>query len=250
MQPESGGFLESTPITAFVVMSLASIGLGQHRIVRRGVEFLLASVRSDASWPIVLNLATWNTTLAMNALVKKAPSLHGEPLSAASHETVASSTPWMDTTNDSHPLLESLDGKLSSADADALDENCLDWLLDGQASEPDSYNGAEPGGWAWTDSPGGVPEAVDTANALLSAGTLAPSISASEISPPRARCAAGCRVAARTAEPRRRLAHVLSRLEPAHVRSQRMRRHGAGDSCSGCVGRSLACRRTQGEFVH
>ena len=71
MQPESGGFLESTPLTAFVVMSLASIGLGQHRIVRRGVEFLLASVRSDASWPIVLNLATWNTTLAMNALAER-----------------------------------------------------------------------------------------------------------------------------------------------------------------------------------
>ena len=52
-------------------------------------------------------------------------------------------------------------------DVDALDENCLDWLLDGQSTETNAYTGAAAGGWAWTDLPGGVPEAVDTANALL-----------------------------------------------------------------------------------
>jgi squalene-hopene/tetraprenyl-beta-curcumene cyclase len=30
-----------------------------------------------------------------------------------------------------------------------------------------AYTGAEPGGWAWTDLSGGVPEAVDTASALV-----------------------------------------------------------------------------------
>ncbi|MEX0938643.1 MAG: prenyltransferase/squalene oxidase repeat-containing protein [Pirellulales bacterium] len=68
MQPESGGFFESTPLTSFVVMSLAGIGKPDHPVLRRGVEFLLASVRSDGSWPIDTNLATWNTTLAINAL--------------------------------------------------------------------------------------------------------------------------------------------------------------------------------------
>ena len=33
-----------------------------------GVKFLVNSVRPDGSWPIDTNLATWNTTLAINAL--------------------------------------------------------------------------------------------------------------------------------------------------------------------------------------
>ncbi len=68
MQPESGGFLEATPLTSFVVMSLASIGRADHPIVRRGVQFLIDSAREDGSWPIDTNLATWVTTLSINAL--------------------------------------------------------------------------------------------------------------------------------------------------------------------------------------
>lgn len=68
MQPHSGGFLEAVPLTSFVVMSLASIGRVDHPVVRRGVAFLLDSVRPDGSWPIDSNLAAWNTTLAVQAL--------------------------------------------------------------------------------------------------------------------------------------------------------------------------------------
>ncbi len=68
MQPASGGYLEAVPLTSFVVMSLAAIGRVDHPVTRRGVEFLLHSVRPDGSWPIDTNLATWNTTLALNAL--------------------------------------------------------------------------------------------------------------------------------------------------------------------------------------
>lgn len=68
MQPESGGFLEAAPLTSFVVMSLASIGLVDHPVTRRGVQFLENSVRADGTWPIDTNLATWNTTLSLNAL--------------------------------------------------------------------------------------------------------------------------------------------------------------------------------------
>ena len=52
MQPESGGFLEATPLTSFVAMSLASIGRSDHPVVRRAVDFLVASVLPDGSWPI------------------------------------------------------------------------------------------------------------------------------------------------------------------------------------------------------
>jgi len=77
MQPESGGFLEATPLTSFVVMSLAGIGHVEHPVVRRGVEFLLASVRGDGSWPIDTNLATWGTTLAVNALAAGGQNISG-----------------------------------------------------------------------------------------------------------------------------------------------------------------------------
>lgn len=123
MQPDSGGFLEATPLTSFVVMSLAGSGRADHPIVRRGVEFLLASARPDGSWPIDTNLATWNTTLAVNALAAA-----GEDLSTL---------------------------------------DCLGWLIECQHTRVHRYTGAAPGGWAWTDLSGGVPDADDTAGALL-----------------------------------------------------------------------------------
>lgn len=122
-QPASGGYLEAVPLTSFVVMSMASIGCADHRVTQRGIRFLLESVRSDGSWPIDSNLATWNTTLAVNALAGG-----GEDLSRL---------------------------------------RCLDWLLDCQHQATHAFTGAEPGGWAWTDLSGGVPDADDTAGALL-----------------------------------------------------------------------------------
>lgn len=130
MQPESGGYLEATPLTSFVVMSLASSGHADSKVVRRGVEFLLASVRADGSWPIDTNLSTWNTSLSINAL-------------AAAGELEAAET---------SPKQESA---------------CLDWLLSCQHTEVHPFTGAAPGGWAWTDLSGGVPDADDTPGALL-----------------------------------------------------------------------------------
>ena len=68
MQPASGGYLEAIPLTSFVVMSLAGIGRADHIVAQRGTRFLVQTVRADGSWPIDTNLATWNTTLAINAL--------------------------------------------------------------------------------------------------------------------------------------------------------------------------------------
>jgi squalene-hopene/tetraprenyl-beta-curcumene cyclase len=68
LQPENGGFLEATPLTSFVTMSLAGLGLAHHEVTQRGVSFLRQSVRTDGSWPIDTNLATWVTTLSIKAL--------------------------------------------------------------------------------------------------------------------------------------------------------------------------------------
>ncbi len=68
IQPESGGFLEATPLTSFVTMSLAGSDLTEHPVTQKGINFLTKSVREDGSWPIDTNLSTWVTTLAINAL--------------------------------------------------------------------------------------------------------------------------------------------------------------------------------------
>lgn len=68
IQPTNGGFLEATPLTSFVTMSLAGSGLVDHPVCRKGAEFLRRSQREDGSWPIDTNLCTWLTTLAVDAL--------------------------------------------------------------------------------------------------------------------------------------------------------------------------------------
>lgn len=124
IQPTSGGFLEATPLTSFVTMSLIAMGHVDHPVVQRGVQFLLDSVRSDGSWPIDTNLATWVTTLSVNGL-----------------------------------------------DADTLPDtqqrDIVEWLLGQQNVVVHPYTQAAPGGWAWTDLSGGVPDADDTPGAIL-----------------------------------------------------------------------------------
>src|SRR6185295_14939194 len=49
-----------------------------------------------------------------------------------------------------------------------------EWLLGQQYRVEHPYTHAAPGGWAWTDLPGGVPDADDTAGALLALRELGP----------------------------------------------------------------------------
>jgi squalene-hopene/tetraprenyl-beta-curcumene cyclase len=50
----------------------------------------------------------------------------------------------------------------------------VQWLLGQQFQSVHPYTGAAAGGWAWTDLPGGVPDADDTAGALLALHRLGP----------------------------------------------------------------------------
>jgi squalene-hopene/tetraprenyl-beta-curcumene cyclase len=134
IQPSTGGFLEATPLTSFVVMSLVGAGEVGHPVVRRGIDFLIRSALPDGSWPIDTNLATWVTTLAVNAL-------------------------------SINPDFEAL---VPEADRKKIH----DWLLGQQYRVEHPYTLADPGGWAWTDLPGGVPDADDTPGALLALHNL------------------------------------------------------------------------------
>lgn len=48
-----------------------------------------------------------------------------------------------------------------------LEPATADWLLRQQYQEVHPFTHAAPGGWAWTDLPGGVPDADDTSGALI-----------------------------------------------------------------------------------
>jgi squalene-hopene/tetraprenyl-beta-curcumene cyclase len=129
IQPSTGGYLEATPLTSFVVLSLAAAGMKGHGVVDEGIRFLVNSMRADGSWPIDTNLATWVTTLAVNALA--ALPVEDHPLKTEARRAIR------------------------------------DWLLAQQYRREHSYTHAAAGGWAWTPLPGGVPDADDTAGALL-----------------------------------------------------------------------------------
>jgi len=138
IQPPNGGFLEATPLTSFVLMSLVSANLADSSVLcplvlsdtevssvaDKCLNFLLNSVREDGSWPIDTNLATWLTTLSVKALDK-------DDLKEDQKKSVRT------------------------------------WLLDQQFKERHPFTNAAPGGWAWTDLPGGTPDADDTSGALL-----------------------------------------------------------------------------------
>ena len=46
-------------------------------------------------------------------------------------------------------------------------QNTVQWIIDRQYQSVHPFTGTAPGGWAWTDLPGGVPDADDTAAALI-----------------------------------------------------------------------------------
>jgi squalene-hopene/tetraprenyl-beta-curcumene cyclase len=136
IQPPGGGFLEATPLTSFVVMSLIGAGRSDHPVVAAGVDFLTRSTRPDGSWPIDTNLATWVTTLSVNALAAAGPDALAQDLPTENRRVIR------------------------------------EWLLNQQYQVRHPYTGAAPGAWAWTDLPGGVPDADDTAGALLALHNL------------------------------------------------------------------------------
>lgn len=149
MQPESGGYLEAAPLTAFVVMSLVSSGQIDSPVVEKGIRFLFDSVRPDGSWPIDTNLATWATTLSVLAL--------GKDVFETELRTTAPS-----------------DGKNQVDQLDKRVDRLIDWILTCQHKTKHPFTGANAGGWGWTDLSGAVPDGDDTPGAILALLELYP----------------------------------------------------------------------------
>jgi squalene-hopene/tetraprenyl-beta-curcumene cyclase len=132
MQPEHGGYEEAAPLTGFVAMSLAEAGFSDHAVVQRGCAFLVASQRGNGALPIDTDLANWVTVLAVQALAMAGDSPLGERQQAA----IAA------------------------------------WLLENQHDRRHPLTFGAPGGWPWSDCPGAMPDADDTAGTLLSLSRL------------------------------------------------------------------------------
>ncbi len=132
IQPSCGGFLEATPLTSFVAMNLIAAGMGSHEVVQKCLAFLRTSIRDDGSWPIDTNLSTWLTTLAINAFGESVAEVFTEPERT----------------------------------------HFAEWLLAQQFDTEHPYTHAAPGAWSWTNLPGAVPDADDTAGALLALKNL------------------------------------------------------------------------------
>jgi squalene-hopene/tetraprenyl-beta-curcumene cyclase len=68
----------------------------------------------------------------------------------------------------------SINALAAAGDLDKVDQKAelADWLLKQQYQDRHPYTGAEPGGWAWTPLPGGVPDADDSPGALLALSRL------------------------------------------------------------------------------
>jgi squalene-hopene/tetraprenyl-beta-curcumene cyclase len=127
IQPESGGYLEAIPLTAFVCLCLIESGYRDLEVVRDGINFLKRTQREDGSWPIDIDLSTWVTTLAVKSL-----------------------------RNDLDKIL-----------APAEKQQITNHLLMIQNKQIHSFNGTQPGGWGWTSHSGSVPDGDDTPGTIL-----------------------------------------------------------------------------------
>ncbi|MFM9063506.1 MAG: hypothetical protein ACKOOI_10815, partial [Pirellula sp.] len=128
IQPQSGGFLEAIPLTSFVAIAMIGASQADHPTVANGIAFLIESFRSDGSWAIDTHLATWVSTLSINALSRST----------------------------------------SAEVAFYKNEYSLKrWICDQQYRVVHPFTNAAPGGWSWTPLSGGVPDADDTPGAML-----------------------------------------------------------------------------------
>ncbi len=128
LMPESGGFLEAIPLTAFVLLSLTGAGYNKLDVVKNGIGFLKRTQREDGGWPIDVDLSTWVTTLSIKALRSKKDSV------------------------------------LSTEQQEKLTRH----LLAIQNTEIHPFNGTGQGGWGWTNFSGSVPDCDDTPGVILS----------------------------------------------------------------------------------
>jgi len=171
MQPDSGGYLEATPLTSFVLMNWASIGLVDSDVAVACRKFIVDSVQADGSWPIDTNLATWVTSLAMGAMID-----------GGAGSDVKDIRDIRDI-RDGRRRNQSGDAVAREGELGCVNDTTVNWLLSCQHRIRHPFTGAEPGGWGWTNLSGAVPDADDTPAALLALASWTTSRNGGELTP-------------------------------------------------------------------
>jgi len=134
MLPESGGYLEAIPLTAFVALSLLNSGYGETEVVKKGIRFLKNTQRNDGSWPIDVDLSSWVTSLSVKA------------------------------------YRSNLAAFITTDQQDGIADHFK--LIQNEGVHP--FNGTGPGGWGWTYYSGSVPDGDDTPGTILALLKLQP----------------------------------------------------------------------------
>ncbi len=134
MLPESGGFLEAIPLTAFVALSLINSGFAETEVVKKGIMFLKRAQRKDGGWPIDVDLSSWVTSLSVKA------------------------------------FRGNIDSFITSVQQDKIARHFK--LIQNNRVHP--FNGTGSGGWGWTRFPGSVPDGDDTPGIILALLRLQP----------------------------------------------------------------------------
>ena len=130
----------------------------------------------------------------------------------------------------------------SNEDGHVFSDDCLDWLLDLQRTEPNSVTEVSAGGWASSDAAGALPNTSATAGVLLAlvrSHRHTTKFCANESSVPPGEAVVWL---LELAKRRRRLGHVLSRRFAASPRRKRHGRHRTSRSRTRRVATRLANR--------
>ncbi len=172
IQPTNGGFLEATPLTSFVTMSLAAMGLIDHPVTRRGIEFIVASARWNNHDSRHRACPGGSTA---SALLRDARPEDSTSTSAKAVKPLGQAQGRDDSPLASWPIDTNLATWVTTLAINALGDDVPPearpglraWLLRQQYRVVHPYTQAAPGGWSWTDLPGGVPDGDDTPGAML-----------------------------------------------------------------------------------
>lgn len=185
------------PVVSYALPALIAIGLVRHRRHggRRGLRHVL---RERVCARVLAKLAAMQPqsggfleAAPLTGFVVMALAAGGE----RAHPAVCRGLDFLHASqraDGSLPVDSDLAVWLTTHSARALPEQALppdrksalhEWILARQFMYEHPFTHARPGGWAWTDLPGGVPDADDTAGALLALHRLSPDAAALPESP-------------------------------------------------------------------
>lgn len=169
-------------VVSYALPALIAIGLARHcRRPSKNPLYLLRQVAAIKTVPLIQTIQPPNggflEATPLTGFVVMALAVSGYPL----HPVVSRGAEFLLSamrSDGSWPIDSDLTGWVTALSVNALCESedglspekksaVRNWILARQYRRRHPFTRAAPGGWAWTDLPGGVPDADDTAGAIV-----------------------------------------------------------------------------------